>query len=200
MQVALKDMLGAKTVLVVDDDQEMAARIAGTLEARGIEVVLADSVERALSELMTDGNDFGLLILDVVLPRTKGELNDMKAMQTHLQEAVSVIRSLQHIVTPTRQDLHELRHARDRRAQLRDQIAAKTVCDGGIQIAEELGRQAKANPGIAHPPCLFLSALKDTDLQTRARDAYPGKSTWLVKTGLEAVLLDHIRELLRPEQ
>lgn len=58
-------------ILVVEDEEHLAAGLRFNLEAEGYEAVTVDSGEKAL-ELLKGRNGFGLVILDVMLPGKDG--------------------------------------------------------------------------------------------------------------------------------
>src|SRR5450755_2518843 len=59
-------------VLVVEDEQHLADGLRFNLEAEGYQVQLVDSGEDALARLLSDGNQFDVLVLDLMLPGKDG--------------------------------------------------------------------------------------------------------------------------------
>jgi len=59
-------------VLVVEDEQHLAEGLRYNLEAEGYEVVLAESGEAALECLAPGNAEFGVVVLDVMLPGIDG--------------------------------------------------------------------------------------------------------------------------------
>ncbi|MCY2928699.1 MAG: hypothetical protein NTV86_04240 [Planctomycetota bacterium] len=191
-------LLDGKKVLLVEDDAELAERIAEILNGCGVVVVSAHSVETAIRKYRTVEAEYSLLIIDCILPETETDLEAMRQLEAELHTELQVIRSLQHVMNPTLTDLNTLTHARNRRAAIRNRIAERVARDGGLLLARAL-KTAEAGPDAADcPPFLFFSALGSDDLRRNAEKEFPG-CRWLVKTGLEDVLLGHIRELLMPK-
>jgi CheY-like chemotaxis protein len=65
-------MDGGQTVLVVDDEPDARELLATCLEARGCDVRTASDGEEALEMLREGGEDVGLVITDVMMPRLDG--------------------------------------------------------------------------------------------------------------------------------
>jgi DNA-binding response OmpR family regulator len=59
-------------ILVVEDETHIAAGLRFNLEAEGYAVDVTDNGEDALQRLLTDGQDFDALVLDVMLPGKDG--------------------------------------------------------------------------------------------------------------------------------
>src|SRR5947208_6130382 len=59
-------------ILVVEDEAHIAAGLRFNLEAEGYAVDITDNGEDALRRLLTDGQDFDALVLDVMLPGKDG--------------------------------------------------------------------------------------------------------------------------------
>ena len=61
-----------KKLLVVEDEKHIAQGLRFNLEAEGYKVELLDNGEDAVKRLQDGGNDFDLLVLDVMLPGIDG--------------------------------------------------------------------------------------------------------------------------------
>ncbi len=64
--------LAPRRVLVVDDEPLVRLFVARALKASGYEVIQADSAERAMELLATEGHALSLLLSDVGLPGASG--------------------------------------------------------------------------------------------------------------------------------
>jgi len=65
-----KKSLGAKTVLLVEDNNDLAALLGGTLKDAGLEVLRADDGAKGLDLALKHHPD--LILLDIVLPSMDG--------------------------------------------------------------------------------------------------------------------------------
>jgi len=87
--------LARRRVLVVDDEPLIRLFVARALRAAGYEVIEADSAERAIELLRTEGDSLSLLLSDVGLPGASGaELVDharraFSSLPTQLMSATS---------------------------------------------------------------------------------------------------------------
>src|SRR3569833_1519458 len=59
-------------ILIVEDEQHLAAGLAFNLEAEGYEVRIVESGEEALALFNDHGHQFDVLVLDVMLPGKDG--------------------------------------------------------------------------------------------------------------------------------
>jgi two-component system, cell cycle sensor histidine kinase and response regulator CckA len=88
-------LLARRRVLVVDDEPLIRLFVARALRASGYDVIEADSAERAMELLATEGNSLSLLLSDVGLPGASGpELveharGSLPSLATQLMSATS---------------------------------------------------------------------------------------------------------------
>ncbi len=78
-----KSIMGTKSLLIIDDDVELAELLKEYLAAQGYQIELAHDGETGM-ELATSGRHFDLILLDVMLPKLDGFEVLKKLRHSHL--------------------------------------------------------------------------------------------------------------------
>src|ERR1700744_4482167 len=86
-----KDLTGAGTILLVEDEDPVRLFSARALKNKGYKVIEAESAERALEILQDGADDIELVITDVGMPKRDGTglLNGVREL--YLDRALKVI-------------------------------------------------------------------------------------------------------------
>jgi CheY-like chemotaxis protein len=83
----LTDVPGPKRALVVDDDDPIRMMLAKVVERQNLDVDTARDGEEAI-ERLDAGNDYDLIILDLMMPRVDG-FTVLRHMQLHHQDKLN---------------------------------------------------------------------------------------------------------------
>jgi DNA-binding response OmpR family regulator len=178
----LKKNLGNCHILIVEDDKELAAylvELAGSFTK--LSPITANTMETARSE--AEKHPFDLAILDVMLPKTQKELDEIELFQSRLEELGELIRSARGRSKDERtQNMVEA--ARDERARLQKRIDGLLVHDGGIQLVEAWHKQGKDFP------ILFLTAVGSKEDAERGLQVASQHSDWIIKPSSSEEILE----------
>ncbi len=180
-------------VLIVEDDEELAARMRGLVEERTkVPPVVVHSMQEA-NEAMRGSRDesFGLVIMDVMLPETEKDFANIQSQMRIIDEARSTIRRL----GPNPNDSTSqtaLAKARHKRAAALSVIDELIVKDGGIRLVEKWFAKS-ANASLA---VLYLTAVGNEAETRRGIDLAPHRSAWLTKPTSSEEILRKMTELL----
>jgi two-component system cell cycle sensor histidine kinase/response regulator CckA len=82
-QAQVKDLTGAGTLLLVEDEDAVRAFSARALRKKGYDVLEASSGEAALEVMAESGQSVDLLITDVVMPNVDGPTLVKRVRETH---------------------------------------------------------------------------------------------------------------------
>lgn len=176
--------LEGKRVLIVEDDCELAQRLAEILSTRHAnQVDTAGSISEGLSHLLNSA-PYDLLVLDMMLPETPQDHARIREAQlSREQELLALVDGEPSIESRWRLEAGS------------DEIERLISSDGGFVLLE---RYKKLAPnGRSLPPVLFLSARSNREVGTRGFDL-AGRAAWLVKpVGIDELVRTAARLLAR---
>ncbi|MBN1396845.1 MAG: response regulator [Bacteroidetes bacterium] len=186
--------LYGKNILVVEDDQVILDKYANFLSACGVEHInKARCIEEALNLLNDSKQRFDLILLDMMLPNTKKDLEAVMAGQIQIDE----IRSIFEDAEETHETLHgtQILSYQSKYATVRDNMNSFIKEDGGLLLLERLHSK-----NVKIPPVLFLTAVGNKWFMDRGRELVENNLYWLVKPVSREIILDKINEILLEKQ
>ena len=208
----IRQWLTGKTILVIEDDDELAFRLVHAFRKQKVEqVVTVGSVESGLKELTSHWHRFDLVIVDIMLPDTEKTYSEIRKYRDELKECR---KTFMDAATETRWELDEspkVEEARDTRKHLLAIIADMIRMDAGISMIEAWRREMLAHtaPGTPHSgthgatdassksdvPVFFLTAIGDKESKRRGLSLVE-RGKWLVKPVTSEVVLSVSAELI----
>jgi CheY-like chemotaxis protein len=168
------------TILLIENDRELTTLLdkllPSKLKPRKVTIIVKCHMEEARELLQTRFAELQALIVDIMLPRTKGELQQLERLET---ERRGMLRELKQCRTRTGTEAEKqiglLRHQID---ELDAQIEKVQDLEGGVHLLEEI---VKERPRI-DIPTVFFTARALPDLRRRAEALVKsGLSTWIQK-------------------
>jgi DNA-binding response OmpR family regulator len=189
-QQALK-ILKNRLVLIVEDDRELAGRIASLIkEYTGLDPKVANSVEAARNSVDAARQDFGLVIMDVMLPPLENNLTLIERLEERLESLRKRIKEA--AARPNDEDMKSnLFKARDERAHVLDQIDALIDAEKGFELVSKWRQTGHTFP------ILFLTAVGADDIVKQGKEAAGERSDWIVKPVSSELILEKCVDLLK---
>jgi DNA-binding response OmpR family regulator len=190
----VKDTLKKCRVLIVEDSVDLARRIAKLLKPYcGVDPVLVHSKEEAEATLKDDLEGFCLAIVDVMLPITKADFEQVRMHEKTLADVREKIREL--VSEGDQAAQQELIEARASRAAALRQISLLIDTEAGIAlvrawqpILSSQGRQL---------PVLYLTAVGNHHAIHEGSTAAGGAVHWAVKPVPARDILAHCATLVK---
>ncbi len=187
----VKETLNQRRVLIVEDDRELANRIASLIEGfTEAKPVVVHTMETARKKVRGAKDRFDLALLDIMLPRTEEHFGKIGVLEERLETLRIVIKGAN---SRQKDDSmwEALVDARDERAYVQRQIEELIVLDGGIQLADEW-----RDDGLQFP-ILFLTAIGAVETSQLGLKCAGNRSAWIVKPAPSDRILDECVALLK---
>jgi CheY-like chemotaxis protein len=175
-------------VFLVEDDAQLAERLAEGLEEEGAKVVRkARSQIEALNGVRMPHPDYDLMILDVGLPANQKAYEAMCALTVEINDLTREI-----LGTQPNLSKESLRTKRGRLVSKRNDLVQPYA---GRDVAEELARVLKST-GRKPAPVVFLTCIADEAIAAQCMAFLPGHSVWVTKPISMAALCERLSALL----
>jgi DNA-binding response OmpR family regulator len=189
----IKEALCNCHILVVEDDAPLASRIVRLFTDFTVPPEIAHSMEQARRIIADGQGNFGLAIMDVMLPPSD---EDFKEIREHEKTLERVRKEVEEAGTHPVDDNAKRRlfDARYNRAQALRQIESLIDPEGGIKLVEEWRSSNQLFP------ILFLTAVGNDKMVKRGRSAAGEYSDWAVKPVPSILILEKCVNLLLKSQ
>jgi len=199
----VRERLVNRRVLIIEDDESLSKRLVNEFKRYRAEVLVKYYVDSGLEELKKNGSNYQLIVVDVMLPQTKEEFQQIQRCRKEVDECVKIL--MQEDEAPPDDDEFgkRLEKAREQRKSLLNKIASLIRKLGGIEMVKDwlnwlTKNQDDEDEKIERPPILYLTAVGNEDAIDEGKKAAEDKDVeWLVKpvTGLR--LLHAAGELIK---
>jgi FixJ family two-component response regulator len=186
----LSDVLGNLQVLIVEDDVKLATQLAGLIkEFAHREPVLVHTMEAARKMVAEEKERFGLLIMDVMLPESNQDFDDIGKFKKKL---IILRKKIKEASTRPADQLSQeiLENARRDRAHIQRRIEELIQDAGGIHLVEEWHKA-----GIQFP-ILFLTAVGAQEMIDWGKAAAGKYCEWITKPAPDEEILAKCKMLL----
>lgn len=188
--------LSRKNILIVDDDDYFAIRLAELLSTHGVnQLHTAGSIEQALRLMKESKLHFDLILLDMIIPETNENLEAVRAGETQLKEITSILTSAESLENLDAEKINEIREMRSKVLAEEDGLV---LDDGGLLFLERL--QQSRSKKVKLPPVLFLTAVANIDVKNRARKLVGEDLHWLVKPVIYEEILNEVTKIINQSQ
>jgi DNA-binding response OmpR family regulator len=179
-------------ILVVEDDAPLAKRIAALFkEYTNVEPIIAHSAQEASDIVAGAAGSFGLAIVDVMLPETVADYEDIQQYQEIINHARQKIEEAG--PPPHDEDTETaLRDARYERAQALKQTEDLIDSEGGIKLVAGWRRVSSNRPAI-----LYLTAVGSDAVVKKGLSVAGQRATWIVKPMRSEQILEQCANLLQ---
>jgi DNA-binding response OmpR family regulator len=181
-------------ILIVEDDIHLAERIAELFkEETGLKPEVAYYMDQA-TYILSDSDGFDLVVMDVMLPKTREDFEAIQELEKILEEARVVAEKYgsQPLTGVTNTELFDARY---KRSQALRQIDDLIVREGGIALVEEWHNiTATQNKFSA---VLYLTAVGNPIFVQRGLSAAKEVSDWLIKPVSSDEILSRCVKLLQ---
>jgi DNA-binding response OmpR family regulator len=183
------EVLSKCSVLILEDDIELCDRIKNLLGKYTQKIPLvAHSVEQAKSITLSNDEKFDLVILDIMLPETIEQNEEIYTLEESLKKIHKSVRNLKKQSSEdAKNSLFTLRYER---SIIIKQIEDLINVSAGISLVE-LWRQNNL-----HFPILFLTAVGDDGTIEKASSIAGENSDWIIKPSTSENILYKCVELL----
>jgi DNA-binding response OmpR family regulator len=187
----VNNVLNNLHVLIIEDDKDLASRISRLIKEFTLQPLkIAHSMEMARKIVTVDQEGFELVIMDVMLPNTDQDFEDIRVFQKKLLLLRKEIKAANALPDEVAKQT-TLAAVRDERAHVQKRIESLIISDAGIRLVEEWYAA-----GIQFP-ILFLTAVGGEDQMKRARAITGAHSSWVIKPVPNEEILEKCIELLQ---
>lgn len=195
----VRKILEGKAVLIIEDDVGLSKRLKQEFNLYGGVVDIRHYIDSGIEELRRNGLHYNLVIIDVMLPQTESEFNQIQECRKEVENYDQVL-IREDEVDPTNEKFKkELEDARRKREFLLKQMSSLINNHGGIEMIQNwiIGGLAE---GERHnrPAILYLTAVGNEESCNEGRKAAEDKNVeWLVKPVTSHKLMNTAAELLK---
>lgn len=192
----IKEALGGRRILVVEDDEPLAQRIAKLFqEYTDREPEIARCMEDADKIIANNQELFSLLIIDVMLPKTHEDLEEIRNHEDTLNELRDQITTAGSRPLGDEARQQELLALRHKRSRVLEQIDGLIEEEGGIKLVEKWRSDASAYRQAF--PVLYLTAVGNEASMQRGHDVKGDRVDWVVKPVPSETILQKSAVLLQ---
>lgn len=184
------------SILIVDDDITLTTKLKNELYQYNInKCTEIRSMEKANSELSEHGHEYELVILDIMLPETEKDYENIVNKNDELKIYRETLLHAEETITDLKpEDDKKLALARERRPIILQEIQDLIEMKGGLKILKEWFNEY---PDVPKPPIIIFSAFGDKELQDEAMHIAKWKNIeWLVKPVLPRKIVTTIQKML----
>lgn len=189
-----EELRGAR-ILVVEDDENVAERLVTWFTRYGAsEVVVRYAVDAGLEELKSKGEDYDLIVVDVMLPETEKAYKEIQVYRMKLKECLKILKQEEETDLRDKEFRESVDKARENRQYLLRRITFLIKKTGGIEMVRRWVRGSKRK---SSPPIIYLTALGSSDEINHGIAAAEQENVeWLIKPVTVKTLMDTAAELI----
>lgn len=189
----IKNILQGSSILIVEDNVDLAKRIANLLEPYcGVEPFLAHSVEKAEEVIESGSIKFSLAIVDVMLPKTEEKYMEI---QEHVETLEQIRNEIHNSTTQSDYENSKVIEARAKRITVLDLINDLIEKRAGIELVKSwqpiLEKQNRSFP------VLYLTAVGDPASDHEGLVIAGEHSLWTVKPAIAQEILEKCAILIK---
>jgi CheY-like chemotaxis protein len=191
----IKTFMAGKEILILEDDSGLAKRLMNIFQEYGAKVNIKHYIDAGLEELQKKGTEYDLIIVDVMLARTKEDFEKISKYREEVDTCVNVLMQEEEYGLNDTEYKKVIEDARQRRSFLLGAIVDLVTNDGGIEVIEKWikGISDSKRPGI-----LYLTAVGTSNMIEKGKNAAEFKKVeWLVKPITPAKLILMSIELMK---
>ena len=184
-------------VLIVEDDERLLGSLATLFSDNGVgQVDMAGCIEEAFHLLNDSKHKYDLVILDMMLPDTRKDLEAIRAGEVQSAEIREILANAENPDGSV--DESQIRNARSKRTTLHRNIDNHLLKEGALILLERWQQARSKKAKLPH--IIFLTARGDHELIAHGRKLAGKGSAWLVKPVTDKTIIEKAVEVLSNNQ